>query len=103
VTSPNPVRLTEETLADIQGFLTSGYGHLPFATYLFLQIHERSAAQRWLERLAPAITSSASWQKTAEGRKIKPASAVNIALTSPGLAALGLTQRTMCTFPIEFE
>jgi Dyp-type peroxidase family len=96
-------RLTDETLADIQGFLTSGYGHLPFATYLFLQIHERREAQMWLERLRSTITSSAPWPRGPDGRKVKPSSAVNLALTAAGLATLGLPPRALCTFPIEFQ
>ena len=96
-------RLTAETLADIQGFLTSGYGHLPFATYLFLQIHERGHAQTWLEHLASSITSSAPWPLAPDGRKIKPSSAVNVALTAAGLEVLGLPPRVLCTFPIEFQ
>jgi Dyp-type peroxidase family len=96
-------RLTDETLADIQGFLTSGYGHLPLATYLFLQIHEPRRARRWLETVTRTITSSAPWPLAPDGRKIKPLSAANVALTAAGLAALGLPERTVCTFPIEFQ
>ena len=96
-------RLADEILADIQGFLTSGYGHLPLATYLFLQIHERHRAQTWLEQVGPSITSSAPWPVAPDGSKIKPLSAVNLALTSAGLAQLGLPPRVLCTFPIEFQ
>ena len=96
-------RLAAESLADIQGFLTSGYGHLPLATYLFLQFHDRAHAQAWLEQLAPSITSSAPWPVAPDGTKIKPLSAVNLALTAAGLAALGLPPRVLCSFPIEFQ
>jgi Dyp-type peroxidase family len=96
-------RLGDEILADIQGFLTSGYGHLPFATYLFLQIHEPHQARTWLQKLGSSITSSAPWPLGADGRKIKPSSAIDLALTAAGLAALGLPPRVLCTFPTEFQ
>ena len=53
--------LADEILADIQGFITSGYGHLSHAAYLFVQIHDVEQGQRWLARLAPEITSSRPW------------------------------------------
>jgi len=103
VAATAPARLSEDALGDIQGFLTSGYGHLPLATYLFLQFHDRARAQAWLEQLAPSITSSAPWPVAPDGTKIKPWSAVNLALTAAGLAALGLPPRVLCSFPIEFQ
>ena len=96
-------RLADETLADIQGLLTSGYGHLPLATYFFLQFHDRPHAQAWLEQLAPSITSSAPWPVAPGGTKIKPSSAINLAVTAAGLAALGLPPQVLCSFPIEFQ
>ena len=62
-------RLTDQALADIQGFITSGYGHLPPATYLFLQIGEAARAQAYLAKLIPSITTSARWPVTPEGTK----------------------------------
>jgi Dyp-type peroxidase family len=96
-------RLGADALADIQGFVTSGYGHLPLATYFFLHIHDGADAQRWLAGVLPAVTSAAPWPKTATGEKIKPLSAVNLAFTASGMAALGLPEPVRCTFPVEFQ
>src|SRR5687768_3697028 len=101
--SPPPRRLPEEILADIQGFVTSGYGHLPFATYLFLQITAPQGGRRWLESVTPSITSSATWPVGSDGRKIKPRSSLNVAFSAAGIAALGLPPRVLCSFPAEFQ
>ena len=95
-------RLADEALADIQGFITSGYGHLPLACYLFLQIHEATRAQQYLVRLLGRVTSAAPWP-TVDGRKLKPSAAVNVAFTAAGLTALGVPERVRCTFPPEFQ
>src|SRR4029077_16567526 len=89
VTIPS-TRLPDDVLADIQGFITSGYGHLSYAAYLFVQFHDAGQAQRWLKSIAPAITSARTWPTTPGGEKIKPAVAQNIAFTADGLAAIGL-------------
>ena len=36
--------LTDDDRADIQGFITSGYGHLPVAAYLFVRLHDAARA-----------------------------------------------------------
>jgi Dyp-type peroxidase family len=96
-------RLPDDVLADIQGFITTGYGHLSYAAYLFLHFHESRAARRWLGTIAPAITSSQAWPRTPEGEKLKPTLAFNVAFTADGLAALGVPTRVLCTFPVEFQ
>jgi hypothetical protein len=96
-------RLPDDVLADIQGFITSGYGHLSYAAYLFVHFHEAGQARRWLALIAPAITSAKSWPRTAEGEKRKPSLACNIAFTADGLSALRLPARVLCTFPVEFQ
>jgi len=95
-------RLADETLADIQGFITSGYGHLPLADYMFLRIHDAARAQVYLSQLLPRVTTAAPWPEVA-GKKQKPASAVNLAFTAAGLTALGLPADARCTFPREFQ
>ena len=96
-------KLLLEDLADIQGFITTGYGHLPQSAYLFLSFADRLRAGQWLAQLAPAITSARPWPKTASGEKVKPALALNIAFTNDGLGALGLPPRVLSTFPPEFQ
>ena len=96
-------RLTQESLADIQGFITSGYGHLRSAAYLFVQMNDAAGARHWIRALVPSLSSSRQWSVDAGGRKAKPASAVNVAFTAPGLAACGLPASALCTFPAEFQ
>src|SRR5882724_2300756 len=95
VTSQLP-RLADNVLADIQGFITSGYGHLPRAAYLFVQFRDAGQARRWLGRLIPAITSARAWPIGPDGEKVKPPVTVNIAFTADGLAAIGLPPQVLC-------
>ena len=44
----NVTLLPAEARADIQGFVTSGYGDLPFAAYIFVKISDEAGARRWL-------------------------------------------------------
>lgn len=95
--------LPDDVLADIQGFVASGYGHLSHAAYLFVHFQEAGPARTWLGRMAPAITSAKAWPRTADGKKVKPELACNVAFTADGLAALRLPPRVLCTFPVEFQ
>ena len=96
-------KLSIEALADIQGFITSGYGHLPQAAYLFLQFHDASRSRHWLGILAAIITTAKPWPKTTSGEKIRPAVTINVGFTHDGLSALGLPDDVLCTFPEEFQ
>jgi Dyp-type peroxidase family len=96
-------RLSESVLADVQGFITSGYGHLPYAAYLVLEFHDSISARRWLAAVTPMVTSAKSWPKTPAGEKLKPTLALNVAFTTAGLAGLGVPSRVLETFPIEFQ
>lgn len=102
MTAPS-IRLTDEQRADIQGFVTSGYGHLRAAAYAFVRLHDVSGAREWIRTLEPAIATSRPWPAAADGRKDRPASAVNLAFTAQGLEACGLPRRVVCTFPPEFQ
>lgn len=95
--------LSAEARADVQGFITTGYGHLPVACYLFVRLTEPEAARRWLASMAADVTSAAPWPKDGDGSKIKPTSALNVGLTADGLRACGLPERVLCTFPSEFR
>lgn len=101
--------MTTETLlspnqkADIQGFITSGYGHLPFGAYLFVELRDRVQARAWLNNVCPRLTSAVSWRVRPDAPKAKPERALNIALSYSGLGALGLSQAALHTFPPEFR
>ncbi len=96
-------RLPDDVLADVQGFITSGYGHLSHAAYLFVEFRDPLLAQRWVGSVLPAVTTASEWPTGPNGEKIKPVLAVNIAFTASGLAALGVPERVRCTFPVEFR
>jgi Dyp-type peroxidase family len=95
-------RLAPETKADIQGFITSAFGHLPLTAYLFLEIGDRPQAQQWLKRLLPSLATAASWRPVLDAPKLKPERALNLALTYSGLGALGMRETVLHTFPAEF-
>jgi Dyp-type peroxidase family len=80
---------------DIQGFVLRGY-NLPFARYMFLHFEDAARARALITRLLPVITTGQHWD---DG---KPPSTVNIAFTHRGLAAFGLPQATLLSFPVEF-
>ena len=94
-------RLPDDVLADIQGFITSGYGHLSYAAYLFVQFHDAATGTTVARTLSRRRSRSAAAVAAddADGKKVKPTLAVNIAFTADGLAALGLPPRVLCTFP----
>ncbi|TVP45360.1 MAG: peroxidase [Gemmatimonadales bacterium] len=88
--------------AEIQGFATSGYGHLPHAAYLFLTIDGARGARRWLSGILPELTSARGWRPDPGGPKRRPSEAVNVAITHSGLGELGLSRSALCTFPRAF-
>lgn len=89
---------------DVQGIVVSGYGHLDYGGYLFIRLADEVAqAQAWLKALLPEVSSGAPWAKDASGDTIKPDRAVCVALTCPGVAALGVPAGDIETFPHEFR
>jgi Dyp-type peroxidase family len=78
---------------DMQGLLRYGYGHLPEACFLLLQIDNAAAARRWLSELK--VT-------TAERLPHPPDTALQIAFTREGLEALGLPPTLVAQFSNEF-
>jgi Dyp-type peroxidase family len=100
--TPSSPLLSAADLADIQGFVTSGYGHLPHSGYLFLQIEDRANARRWLDGMIPHVTTAAPWPKLPNGEKLKPQRTLNLAFTAKGLRRLGLPEISRETFPPEF-
>ncbi len=66
-------------LDDIQGLVVRGYGSLKFATFLLLSIDDPAAARQALSRWCGQVTTAAQHARDV---------ALNVALTSAGLAAL---------------
>ncbi len=88
---------------DIQAIVLTGYAHLNEAVYIFLHIRNGERARQWLQSVLPDIASAAAWPLDARGKPIKPQTRINIAFTHAGLAALGLPEDTLASFPTEFR
>lgn len=86
-------------LPDIQGIVTAGYGQMPHARFLCLQIQDVLLAKAWLQARLPYVTTSS---RRAHNEP-KPKTALNLALTSDGLSAWGLPHETLQTFSREFQ
>jgi Dyp-type peroxidase family len=83
-------------LADIQGDVLRGYTY-PSAVYLFLRIVDADRARALLTRMLPQVSTAAPWQ---DG---PPPTALHLAFTYAGLAAMGLPAALLDTFPAEFR
>ena len=98
-----PTPLTDAALEDIQGLITSSYGHLSRSAFLFVRMTTPTGACRWIETICGSITSSKRWPVGLDGKKEKPRTAINVALTAEGLRACGLPDPVLRTFPSEFR
>ncbi|HEX2228527.1 MAG TPA: peroxidase [Candidatus Binatia bacterium] len=78
---------------DVQGILRFGYGHLPEACFLLLEIDNPGATRRWLKDVK--VT-------TAEELPEPPITALQIALTREGFEALELPKALIAQFSNEF-
>jgi deferrochelatase/peroxidase EfeB len=78
---------------DLQGIVRFGHGKLTRACFYVLRIRDAAAACRWL-RTAPVTT--------AVTRKPPPVSALQVALTAPGMRALGVPEDIVRSFSPEF-
>lgn len=81
-------------LTDIQGVVTLGYRDLPLARMVLLQLGEAAAARSWLAALTPRVTSAVAHPS---------GTAVNVALTASGLAALGLPASAVAMLASELQ
>lgn len=77
---------------DMQGLVLRGYSALRAARYLLLGIGDAAAARPWLGALIERVTTA---ERSPAG------AAVNVALTWPGLKALGLSDRALVGFSVE--
>jgi Dyp-type peroxidase family len=80
-------------LEDVQGLLARGFANLTAARFVLVEIENRAAAGRWLGTVASVLTAA---DERPDDR------AVNLALTSPGLRALGLDPAALALFSHEF-
>jgi Dyp-type peroxidase family len=91
-----------EEKADIQGFITSGYGHLERQGYYFLHFHEAADARQFISTLLEHITTAEDWPRNQFDQKIKPQYTWNIAFTYAGFVALDFPEADRTTFSREF-
>jgi Dyp-type peroxidase family len=73
-------------LADLQGNILAGYGNaFAYGTYLFVSVTDPFEGRRFLRELADRVTTAAPW-----GRRRKPLTTLNVALTAKGLQSIGM-------------
>jgi deferrochelatase/peroxidase EfeB len=82
-------------LDDMQGLLVRGYGSLRAACFLLYEVGDTAAARGWLGRIAPEL-SRASQARPSD-------TAVNLAITAPGLMRLGVPASAAESFPFELR
>jgi Dyp-type peroxidase family len=83
-------------LADIQGDVLRGYTY-PCAAYLFLRIIDVPEARALLSRMLPQVSTAEPW------RDGPPPTALHLAFTYSGLAAMDVSPQILDSFPAEFR
>ena len=79
----------------VQGNVLRPYGY-PVSTDVFARIGSASGAHATLAELVPQVTAGAPWIE-------RPPSTLNISFTYRGLAALGLPEALLASFPDAFK
>jgi Dyp-type peroxidase family len=81
--------------ADLQGNILHGYPHL-HAAYLFASVDDADAGRAWLGELVEGVTRESDLPRDLT-------STLNVALSYPGVAALGLDEAALAGFPEDFR
>ncbi|MDB4972237.1 MAG: putative Peroxidase, partial [Myxococcaceae bacterium] len=110
-------------LHDIQGNIVKAYGRygFPRGRYVLFSVLDHAAGRRFVQALAPSITTSAPWRDSGSATKRSDAAAkrsdatlerqgasqvpditTNIAFTYHGLRELGVPRASLQSFPDEF-
>jgi deferrochelatase/peroxidase EfeB len=79
--------------ADVQAVVRSGHGKLPRACFYLVQVRDVDAARAWLHDVAVATVGS---------REARTTNAIQVALTAPGMRALGIPASIVEAFSPEF-
>lgn len=102
----NPMPSFEEAdRGQMQGLITSAYGHMVHTGYLFLRLVGAPAdAAAWLRGLLAAghVMTSRTWRPDRNLPKTKPDYAVNVAFTHAGLKAWRVDGQTLKSFSPAF-
>jgi deferrochelatase/peroxidase EfeB len=83
-------------LHDIQATVLRCRPEPYFGTHLFLHINDRHGGREFLRRLAPHVDSAADWWNAADAW-------IAVAVSYPGLVALGIPDDSLRTFPEAFR
>jgi Dyp-type peroxidase family len=86
-------------LGDIQGNILRAYG-FPFARYQVVRVVDRDGARRLLASVVDRqlVTTAATWDPES-----KPGATLNVFFSWTGLAAMGVPQSSLDSFPQEFK
>jgi len=87
---------TAVDLHDIQATLLRHRPEPYFGTHLFLHINDPHGGREFLQRLAPHIGSAADWWNAVDAW-------IAVAITYPGLVALGVPEDSLRSFPEAFR
>lgn len=79
---------------EIQGLVFSGYPKNEAGSYLLLRVVDRARARAWLRTVLGEVTF---------GELTEYGATLNVAISAPGLTALGLDAASLATFPLEFR
>jgi Dyp-type peroxidase family len=82
--------------ADLQGNLLRGYTH-PCGAYVLVRVDDAARGRAWLHGLVERVTTGEPWNDAV------PEDTLNLAFTYPGLAALGVGEALLATFPEDFR
>lgn len=100
---PDGFAITDaRVLDDIQGNILSGY-RAKFVRHLVVRVNDVRAAKEFLAAVVsghdgvPQVTTAQHWEPG-----VKPTTCLNVGVSSAGLRALGLDDRSLQTFPLEF-
>ncbi len=89
-------------LDDIQGLIISGFGHLHYAAYLFLQFGSKTSGCSWLGEVADDIIPGTRWSLDSAGEKERPKHCYNLGLTYYGLLRLGSAEDEFKNLPFAY-
>ncbi len=93
---------TQVDLRDLQGDILRAYGNAyDHTSYAFVHLDcPPEQAREWFSGLLEHVTTAELWP---EGKDNKPLTTLNVAVTAPGLRALGVSETVVESFSKEFK
>jgi deferrochelatase/peroxidase EfeB len=89
-------------LCDVQGNILRGY-HMAVVRHIVVRVSNASAARHFLAGVVSDNADATPQVTTAEQWSDKPAFCLNVGITAAGLRALGVSDRSLKTFPEEYR